>query len=197
MDLLHGGIQITDKKITLKGCCKLLHEIYESNRTSLRLFSDERQFTIFHWVKWQSCLHLVLLTSTCGILSTEIVAINSFGRLFSTSSIMMSMLWQGSSPMMLVNRTNLELFNFIEPNSNSNFYPQTELTPNFTVIKWCKLVENGSFRYEFGLILVRWIELSSSIEPSNLIEFPALIELKLVQVRFIRSLNDVSNCPGK
>ena len=101
MDLLHGGIQITDKKITLKGCCKLLHEIYESNRTSLRLFSDERQFTIFHWVKWQSCLHLVLLTSTCGILSTEIVAINSFIRLFSTSSIIMSlsMLWQGSSPM--------------------------------------------------------------------------------------------------
>ena len=35
-------------------------------------------------------------------------------------------------------RSNLELFDFIEPNSNSNFChrTRTELEPNFSVIKW-------------------------------------------------------------
>ena len=52
----------------------------------------------------------------------------------------------------------------------------------------CLFVENGSFRYIFGSILVRWIELSSSIEPSNLIELPGSTELELELVRFGRSL---------
>ena len=55
----------------------------------------------------------------------------------------------------------------------------------------CLLVENGLFRYGFGSILVRWIELSSSIEPSNLIELPGSIELELEPVRFGRSLINI------
>ena len=50
------------------------------------------------------------------------------------------------------------------------------------------LVENGSSRYGSGSILVRWIELSNSIEPSNFIEPSSSIELELVRVRFVRSL---------
>ena len=52
----------------------------------------------------------------------------------------------------------------------------------------CILVENGSFRYGFGSILVRSIELRGSTEPSNHIELPGSIELELEPVRFGRSL---------
>ena len=44
-------------------------------------------------------------------------------------------------------RPNLELFNFIEPNSNSNFYhrTRTELEPNFSVIKWYIFSQRNGF----------------------------------------------------
>ena len=64
-------------------------------------------------------------------------------------------------------RPNLELFDFVEPNSNSNFYhrTRTELEPNFSVIKWQIFSRTDDFqqfqgkkqkpKYELGTFLKR------------------------------------------